>query len=125
MVNEDTGQVFANGAVEQYGCNRTVNATRKTEDYAVVAQLLLEFSNGCVHKRSCAPVLTATADVDHKVLQQEAALKRMEYFWVELNAPQFFIVGLVGGITYLRGGGNAVEIFRNGSDGVAVAHPYL
>ena len=86
MVNEDTGQVFADGAVEQYGCNRTVNATRKTEDYAVVAQLLLEFSNGCVHKRSCAPVLTATADVDHKVLQQEAALKRMEYFWVELNA---------------------------------------
>ena len=90
MVDEDTGEPVANGLVEQHGCHGTVDSARKTENDAVVANLRLQFGHRGLHERGGTPVLTAAADVYHKVLQQERALNRVEHFGMELHGPNSF-----------------------------------
>lgn len=74
MIHEDAREAVADSLVEQDGCHGTVNAAGKSEDDAVVAQLLLQFGHRGLHEGSCAPVLTAAADIYHKVFQQERSL---------------------------------------------------
>ena len=128
MVYEDTGEVLADGTVEQYGCHGRVYAARQAQNHAVIAQLLFQFGNRCLYKRGCAPFLLATADVDHKVLQQQRALDAVEYLRMELYGPDAFSANrgiAVGCIAHVVGGGDALETIGDGGDGVAVAHPYL
>ena len=75
VVHKDTSEVAADSLVEQHGCYRRVYTTGKTENYAVVAQLHLEFSHSAVYERSRTPVLMATTNIHHKVAQQGAALE--------------------------------------------------
>ena len=49
----------------------------------------------------------------------------MEYFGVELHAPELFAVGAVGCDGYFVGGGYGVEVGGDLGDGIALAHPYL
>ena len=125
VVNEDTGEAVADGAVEEHGGHGTVHAARETEDYAVVAKLGFKFIDCCLHERGGAPVLSAAADAYHEVAQQEAALQAVEHLGVELHAPQLLAFSLIGGVDDLFCRGDGAEALGEGGDGVAVAHPYL
>ena len=46
VVNEDTGQILADSAVEKHCGHRRIDAAAQSEHYFVVAQLLLELSHG-------------------------------------------------------------------------------
>ena len=74
VVNEDTCKVLSDGTVKQCSTNRRVDAAAQTENYAVVAQLLLKLAHRRVNERSGAPLLLASANVNNEVLQQELAL---------------------------------------------------
>ena len=69
VINEDTREVFADGPVKQCGTNRGVDAARKAEDDAVVADLLAELIDRGLDKRGSAPLLTAVTDVNDKIPQ--------------------------------------------------------
>ena len=125
VVHKNTSQIAADGTVEQHGCNRTVHAAGKSENDFVVAQLFLQRSHGAVHKRGRTPVLHRAADVDNEVAEKQTALDGVEHLGVELHAPKLLTLCLIGCVFHLGSRGNALEVFGNGSDGVAVGHPNL
>ena len=125
VIDEDASEVFADGAVEQYGAHGGIHAAGEAEDDAVVADLLFQFGHGGVHEGGGAPGLVATADAHHEVLEQLGALGGVEHFGVELHAPYGLVLKLVGGVFHLVGGGNLPAVVGKFGDGVAVAHPDL
>ncbi len=126
MVHEYAGEPVADSFVEEYCGYRGVHAAAEAEDYPVVAELFLECGNGGFDKRCRAPCARRAADAYREVAEQLHAACAVENLRVELHAPQPHS-GLarerreahVGGRSHCR------EAFRQGSDGVAVAHPYL
>ena len=125
MVDEDAGEVLADGPVEQGGAYRGVDTAAQSENHAVVAQLCLEFGHGGLDERGRAPFLSAAADVDHEVAQQLLALGGMEHLGVELHGPQWVLLAGIGSKLHVGGRGDNLAIVGDGSDGVAMAHPHL
>ena len=117
MVYEDTGEVVTDGAVQQHGCHRRVDTAGETQDDAVFAQLALELSHGGIYKRG--------GDVYHEVAQQLRSLYRVEHLGMELHSPDRLLGAGIGSILHIGGRGYHLEVFGDGSDGVAMAHPYL
>ena len=125
VIYEDTGELVADGTVEQNGCHAAIHASREAKDDTVGAYLLAELLHGSIHKIGRRPVLTASADIHHKVAQQLGALQGVEHFGVELHAPYRLVVGGIGCIFHLVGAGYGVEALGQSRDGVSVAHPHL
>ena len=46
VIDEDAGEVFPDGAVEEYGGNGRIDASGESEDDAVVAELAFQFIDG-------------------------------------------------------------------------------
>ena len=133
MVDEDTCEAVADGLVEKHGTNGRVYTARKTEDYAVVAELLLQFCNRCLHERGCAPLLTAAADVHYEIAEQEGALGGVINLGVELNGKDGCLLHFlargrgspIGGVSDVCRGCYGLEPFGDGGYGVAMTHPNL
>ena len=125
VVNEDTGEAVADGTVEQDGGHAGVNTAGKSEDDAVIAQLLFQLGHGAVDKRGGTPFLSASANVDHEVLQELRALHGVEHLGVELNGEYCFGWAPESGVLHVLGRTDHLEALGDGSNGVAVAHPYL
>ena len=125
MVDEDAGEIAADGLVEQRGANRRVYTAREAEYHAVVAYLLAQLVDRCLHKRGRTPLLAAVADVNHEIPQQRLALRGVEHLGVELHGPEGVARAGVGGEAHIVGAGDDVAVLRNGGDGVAMAHPHL
>ena len=87
MIDEDTGEAVANGAVQQYGSDRAVDTSGEAQDDTIVAQLCLQFGNGAIDKRGGTPLLLAAADVNDEILKELLALKGVEHLGVELDGP--------------------------------------
>ena len=49
----------------------------------------------------------------------------MEYFWMELYAPEFFTFCLISCYCYLVGRSNDFKVFGDSCNGISVAHPHL
>ena len=125
VVHENTGEVAADGLVEQNGGYRAVHTTTQAENDAVIAQLGFQLGHSGIYKRGGTPILPAAANVDDEILQQLLSLQGMEHFGMKLHAPKRLIVCLIGGILHLVGGSNDAEACRNFRNRVAMAHPYL
>ena len=125
VVDEDTREVLADGTVEQGSADAGVHTAGKTEDDAVVAELLFQLLDGGVDKRGRTPLLTAAADVDDKVAEQLSALCGVVHLGVELHAPHGVGVAGKGGVLHVGGGADDMIVARDGGDRVAVAHPHL
>ncbi len=148
MVHENAGKILTDGTVQKHGGHAGIHTARQAENHAVVAQLRLQFRNRRINKRGGTPVLTAATNIDHEILQQKRAQRRMEDFRVELHgenrSPPYgprggFITiildicvplgGRQGGCVcrklHVLGRGDALEALRNLRDAVAVAHPHL
>ena len=130
VVNEYAGEVAAYGFVEQNGSHRRVDSAGKSEDYPIGTNLLLQLCHRGIDERGCTPLLPRTADVYHKVLQEQRPLQRMEHLGMELHSPHS--LAAVGGTFLCKGcilhvgcRCYALVALRNGGDGVAVAHPHL
>ena len=87
MIDEDAGEIAANGSVQQDGSNRAVDTSREAEDDTVLSQLSLQFGYGAVDEGCGTPLLLASADVYHKVLEQLLALSGVIDLRMELDSP--------------------------------------
>ncbi len=125
VVDEDAGELLADGAMDQRRRHRRIDAAREAEDDLLVSDLLLDFFYRLGNIIRHVPVGAATADAVHEALQQLRALARMRDLGMELHAVEAALL-----IRHRRdragvGGSHQLEPRRQLRDLVAVAHPDL
>ena len=124
VINEDTSEAIANGSIQQNSSHAGVHTTRKTKNHTVFAQLLFQLSHRGINKRSGTPILLGTADVNHKILQQERTLNRVEHFRMELHSPNALVIG-ESRVDNICRATNHMKTFRNSRYGISMTHPHL
>ncbi|KAF0806036.1 cytosine deaminase [Alcanivorax xiamenensis] len=123
VVDEDAGELVADGFVQQRGSDGGVDAAGEAEDDVVGADLFLDGGDGVVDDLGRGPEGVAGADVADEAFEDAAALEGVGDFRVELDAVEaFFVVGHAGDGAAVGGGGDD-EAVGHFADAVAVAHP--
>ena len=122
VVDEDAGELVADGAVDEGGGDGGVDAAGERADDAAVADLLADAEDGVGDEVAGGPVAAAAADAEEEVLEELLAVGRVHDLGVELEAEEAAVVGHdgVGGVV---GVGDGVEAGRELCDAVAVGHP--
>ena len=92
MIDENAGQILSDGTVQQHCGDTRIDTARQTENYAVVAQLLLQFGDRRIDKRGGTPLLFRASTIDHEILQQLRSLQTVEYFGMELDGPNHLTI---------------------------------
>ena len=100
MIYKDTSQVLANSFIQQHCRNRRIDSATQTENDLIITQLIFQFGNRALNKRSRRPVLLAAANIYHKVLQDLSSVLTMEYFRMELNTPYLLPFYLISSNLY-------------------------
>ncbi len=124
-IHEHAGQLVADGAMQECGNDRRINAARQTQQHMVVAHLLAYSGDLVVDDVRGGPQCLTAADLGDEALEQGIALLGMCHFRVELNA-----VPALGFVRH-RGDRNAIGGCRDGEprrrlgDVIAVAHPHI
>src|SRR2546425_1011671 len=123
VVDEDAGELLADGAVDERRGDRGIDAAGETEDHLVAAHLAFYFLDRFRYIVRHAPVAAAVADLAHEAPEDLRALARVRHFGVELHrieAPR-----LIGHAGDRAGVGRSHELEARGQrdDLVAVAHP--
>ena len=124
VVDEDAGELVADGLVDQHGGHRAVDAARQPADHAALADLGADLGDlGRLEMRH-RPVAGQAGDAAHEVADQLAALGRVRHFGVELHGVE--LARLVGDGRERRAlrHGHHLEAGRQLRDPVAVAHPH-
>ena len=125
VVDEDTSEVLTNGTVEQDCCHRTVDTATQTQDDTILPQLSLQLSHSRIDERCGAPFLTRTADINHEILQQLLALKRMVHLGVELYGPDGLLRRSKSGIDDIGRRTDDLKVAGDGGNRVTMTHPHL
>jgi len=112
VIDEDAGQLPADGPVQQHGGHGRVHSAAQAQDDLILADLGFQFGHGGIDKGGGAPVLMAAADIDHKVLEQQRTLQGMDYFGMELDAPQRLVGSLECCVADTVGRGDGLEAGR-------------
>ncbi|MNK45244.1 hypothetical protein D3C87_639980 [compost metagenome] len=125
VVDEDAGELVADGLVDQRGGNRRVHAAGQAQDDFVGADLLADAGDGFGDVVGHVPVARAFADFVHEAGQHGLALNGVRDFGVELDGVEAAVfVGHAGDGTRRRGR-HQLEARGQLGDLVAVAHPDL
>ena len=125
VVDKHAGELIADGAVDQRGGHRRINAAGQTQDDLFVADLFADFLNRFFNVVAHDPIGPGTANVEHEALQQGPTLHRMGHFGVELHRVIATVhIGHASNGAAL-GAGHELEARRHFGDLVAVAHPDL
>ena len=124
VINVNTDESIADGAVNECRCNGGVNPAREgAEDAIGWAYLCGDGSDGIFGNAPRGPVGRGLGNVVHEVAQQALPARGVHHLRVELNPPQ--VAGCIGecgerGGVGVGDGGETRGCLRNG---VAVAHP--
>ena len=129
VVHEDAGELMTDGAMEEHGGDAAVHASGETEDDAVGAYLLTQFSDGVLDERRGCPLTATAADAADEVLEEKGALEGVIDLGMELHGPYGLLArgggDIIGGVLHGIGGGDDLCAMGEVGDGVAVAHPHL
>lgn len=125
VIDEDAGELIADGAVDERGSDRGIHATREAKDDFFIADLSTDFFDGFGNVVGHDPVGGRAADVTHKALQDLVSKGGVRDFGVELHAVEATLFVGKGGNRATGGGGHALEAGWQFGDFVAVAHPDL
>ena len=125
VIYKDTSQILADSTIQQYSSYGRIHTTAQTKNHFIVPQLLLQFGNRRFNKGSSTPVLFATANIHHEILQHLRAIFAMKYFRMELYAPHLFVLYLISSNRHLIRRSYFFEIGRDNRNCVSVTHPHL
>ena len=122
-VDEDAGELVADGLVEEQGGDGGIDAAGEAADHAAVADLGADAGDRLLAVGVHRPVAGEAGDAEQEVLQEAGADRGVDDLGVELDAVE--AAGLVGDGGEGRGValGDDREARRDGGDAVAVAHP--
>ena len=125
VVDEDAGQLVADGLVDQERRNGGIDATRKRADHALVADLGADLLDRLLAVGLHRPVALHAGDVLDEVLDELRAIGRVHDLRMELHGV--ILARLVGneGERRVGGGGKHLEARRDRGYAVAMAHPDL
>ena len=85
VVDEDAGQLIADGTMHECGGDRRVDATTECADDLAIADLLTERVDGHVDERRRLPGPCAATDVEQEVAQDVASQGRVRHLGMELD----------------------------------------
>ena len=122
VVDEDAGQLAADGAVHKRRRHRRVDSAGEGADDAAVADLAADVRHRRVDEAGCFPVAAAPADVVEKVVDYLFAQRRVDDLGVELDADTAPLVAHRGHWRVARVGHHP-EARRRAGDAIAMAHP--
>ena len=94
MVNKDTGQLVANGLVDEHGGDGRINAAGQTADHPPVADLLADGGNGLILVGGHGPVAVEACKF-HKILVERLAMRGVMHFRVKLDRVEIAAVSAV------------------------------
>ena len=123
VVDEDAGQLLADGLGEQHGCDGRVDAARQRAECLARANLGLELCDRRLDEGVHLPVALALADAVDEVVEHLLALLRVHDFRMELRRVETALGVLHRGDRADRREGRDREAFRCLGDVVRMAHP--
>src|SRR5262245_44422758 len=97
MVNEDAGQLLANGLVDENCGHRAVDAAREATNDLIKADLFLDAVDGLFLEGGHGPVAMAATDVDDEVFQESGAIRGVHHLEMKLGAVELALVVGDGG----------------------------
>ena len=125
MVDENAGELIANGAMDERRGDRGIDTAGQAEDDFLAAHLFADAGDGLVDVVAHDPIRLRAANVEHKAIEDGPALHGVRDFGVELHAVEAArFVGHAGNRAG-RGAGHELEARRQLGERVAVAHPHL
>ena len=123
VVDEDAGELFADGLVNQDSGDRRIDAAREPADHPTIADLRADFLH-CFHlERPHGPVALAAGNLAHEVAQQRGAVRRVHHFKVELRGVEPPLLVRDHGDGCIRRGADHTETGGQPRHAVAVTHP--
>ncbi|OPZ13490.1 MAG: hypothetical protein BWZ07_00479 [Alphaproteobacteria bacterium ADurb.BinA280] len=122
-IDEDAGQLRADGLVQQCGNHRGIHAAGQSQDDLLLTDLRAYASDLVVDNVAGGPQGSAATDVHHKATQQCAALTCVGDFGVELHAIPAALIIREGGDGNTVGDGGHGEAAGNHGNVVTVTHP--
>ena len=125
VVDENAGQVVADGLVEEHAGDGRIDAAAQAEDDLVVSDLRAQLGDGRFDEGIRGQVTLAAADPEDEVAQHPGAFGRVEHFRMELDGVGLFAGDLEGGVGDVGGRGDDLRSFREAGNRVAVGHPDL
>jgi hypothetical protein len=123
IIDEDTGELVADGAVEQSGSDATIDAAAEAEKHMGVADLIADLLADLLDKRAHRPIFRALADGEEKIREEILSLGCVGDFGVKLEAVEFFLGVFDGGERGVFGSGDGAEAFGELGQFVAVTIP--
>ena len=125
VVDEDAGELLADGAVDEGRGDRAVDAAREAENDFFFADLIADLGDGFGDVVAHDPVGVAAADVEDEALEHGAALDGVGHFGVELQGVEAAFFVAHAGDRARRRRAHDLEARGQFGDLVAVAHPDL
>ena len=125
VVDEHAGELVADGAVDQRGRDRRIDAARQAEDHLFTPDLFTDPGDRFFDVVPHDPVGLCAADAEHEALEDRLALHGVRHFGVELQ--RVVAARLVGHACdgAAVGAGHELEARRQFGDLVAMAHPHV
>ena len=123
LVDENAGQLLADGTAEKSCGDGGVDSARKAEDHVFVADLFAQRGDGVFDKIVHNPVARAAADLIEEVVQHPVAELGVGDLGMELDGVDPFRLVLHRGAGTVVGLADDPEALGRGRDIVGVAHP--
>ncbi len=123
VVDQDAGELRTDGLVQQRGDNARIDATTESADHAAITDPAAHLLDRGFGKVAEVPGRLATADADHKVLEQLAPQWRVRHFRMELNPKDGQASMADRGKRTGAGLGQRFKLVTDRGNLVTVAHP--
>jgi hypothetical protein len=92
VIDEDTGELVADGLVDEHRRDSGVDAAGEAADHAARADLGADALDGLLAEGLHGPVALAARDIAHEVADQLRALGRVHHLRVELDAVELVLL---------------------------------
>ena len=125
VVDEDAGELRAEGLVQQRGGDRGVHPAGEAEDDVLATDLRLDVRDGLRDERGHGPGAGAAADAAAEIAEDRGALLGVHDLGMELDAVEAARRDGDRGMLRVVRLGHALRAGRQRRDLVAVAHPHL
>ena len=123
VVDEDAGQLLADGALDEGGRDGGIHSAGEAEDHLRLADLLADFADGRLDVVVHLPGRLAAADAEEEVAEDVDAALGVGDLGVELDAVEAALRILDDRALGVLGGGDGLEAAREAGDLVAVRIP--
>ena len=99
VVDEDAGELVADGLVQQRRRHARIHAAAQAEDHLLLADLRADRLDGLLDVVAHRPVLAAAADAVDEVGEDLPPARRVDHFRMKLQAEHLLRAVLDGGVS--------------------------